>query len=58
MAMKITMNLLRGPGFRGSGEGRAKSLIGLLGTSQYQERLQGKRTILGTQLTMVSTKVC
>lgn len=35
-----------------------RSLIGLLGTGQYQERLQGKRTVLGTQLTMVSTKVC
>lgn len=50
------MNLLRGPGFWVLVKEGQTSLIGLLGTGQYQRRLQGKRTVLGTQLTMVSTK--
>ena len=30
----------------------------VLGTGHYQERLQENRTVLGTQLRMVCTKVC
>ena len=45
---EITMNLLRGPGFLGTGikEGQ-RSLIGVLGAGHNQEGLQGKKHCTG-----------